>query len=69
MKTRRMRWAGYTTRMGDRRGAYRVSVEKADGRRTRGRPRLRWEDNIKMDLQEMGWPGMGVIDLAQDRGR
>ena len=56
-------------RMGDRRGAYSVSVGKSDGRRTRGRPRLRWEDNIKMDLQEMGWAGMDVVDLAHNRGR
>jgi hypothetical protein len=55
--------------MGERRGAYRVLVWKPDGKRPLGRPRHRWEDNIKMDLQEGGWGGMDWIDLAQDRDR
>jgi len=50
-------------------GAYRVLVGKPEGKRPLGRPRLRWEDNIKMDLQEMGCGCMDWIDLAQDRGR
>jgi hypothetical protein len=54
--------------MGERRGAYRVLVEKPAGGRERGRPRRRWEDNIKMDVREMGW-GTDWIDLAQDRDR
>jgi hypothetical protein len=54
--------------MGNRGSAYRVLVGKSDGRRTRGRPRRRWEDNIKMDLQEMGWAD-DVIGLAHNRGR
>jgi hypothetical protein len=50
IKSRRMRWAVYVARMGDRRGAYRVLVGRREGRRPLGRPRGRWEDNIKMDL-------------------
>jgi hypothetical protein len=52
--------------MGEGRGAYRVLVRKPEGRRPLGRPRRRWEDNIKMDLQEVGWGGMNWIDMAQD---
>jgi hypothetical protein len=55
--------------MGARRGAYRVLVGKLEGKRTLGRPRHRWEDNIKMYLEEVGWKGMEWIDLAQDRDR
>jgi hypothetical protein len=55
--------------MGERRGAYRALVGKPEGRRPLGRPRRRWEDNIKMDLQEVGWGGIAWIDLAQDRDR
>jgi hypothetical protein len=55
--------------MGEERGAYRVLVGRPDGRRPLGRPRRRWEDNIKMDLQEVGWGGMDWIDMAQDRDR
>jgi hypothetical protein len=55
IKSRRMRWAGYVARMGDRRGAYRVLVGRPGGKRPLGRPRLRWEDNINMYLQEVGW--------------
>jgi hypothetical protein len=55
--------------MGERRGAYRALVGKPEGRRPLGRPRRRWEDNIKMDLQEVGWGGMDWINLAQDRDR
>jgi len=50
--------------MGERRGVYRVLVGKPEGKRTLGRPRLRWEDNIKMDLQEVGCGGMDWIGLA-----
>ena len=53
--------------MGDRRGLYRVLVGKPEGKRPHGRPRHRWEDNIKMDLQVVGFLGMDWIDLAQDR--
>ena len=55
--------------MGERGGAYRVLVRKPEGKRPFGKPRHRWEDNIKMDLQEWGWRGMGWIELAQDRDR
>jgi len=55
--------------MGERRGVYRVLVEKPEGKRPLGRPRPRWEDNIKMDLQEVGFGGMDWIELAQDRDR
>ena len=54
---------------GERRGAYRVLVEKPEGKRPLGRPRHRWEDNIKMDLQEVGLEGTDWINLAQDRDR
>jgi hypothetical protein len=55
--------------MGEERGAYRILVGRPEGRRQLGRPRHRWEDNIKMDLQEVGWVGMDWIDMAQDRDR
>jgi hypothetical protein len=55
--------------MGERRGAYRALVGKPEGRRPLGRPRHRWENNIKMDLREVGWEGADWIDLAQDRDR
>jgi hypothetical protein len=55
IKSRRLRWAGHVAYMGERRGAYRVLVGKPEGRRPLGRPRRRWEDNIKMDLLEVGW--------------
>jgi hypothetical protein len=55
--------------MGERRGAYRALVGKPEGRRPLGRPRCRWEDNIKMDVREVGWGGMDWINLAQDRDR
>jgi hypothetical protein len=55
--------------MGEGRGAYRVLVGRPEGKRALGRPRRRWEDNIKMDLQEVGWGGMDWIDMAQDRNR
>jgi len=67
IKSRRMRWAGHVARMGERRGVYRVLVGKSKGKRTLERPRRRWEDNIKMDLQEVGCGGMDWIELAQDR--
>ena len=56
-------------RMGERGGLYRVSVGKPQRKRPLGRPRRRWEDNIKMDLPEVGCGGMGWIELAQDRDR
>jgi hypothetical protein len=55
--------------MGERRGAYRILVGRPEGRRPLGRPRRRWEGNIKMDIQEVGRGGMDWIDMAQDRDR
>jgi hypothetical protein len=52
---------------GDKRNAYRSLVGKPEGKRPLGRPRRKWEDNIKMDLRVIGWGGMDWIDLAQDR--
>jgi hypothetical protein len=69
IKSRRMRWAGHVARMGEVRGAYRVLAGRPEGRRPLGRPRCRWGDNIKMDLQEVGWEGVDWIDMAQDRDR
>ena len=64
-----MRWAGPVTRMGERRGLYRVLVGKSERRRPLGRSRRRWDDNIKMELQEVGCGDMDWIELAQDRDR
>ena len=69
IKSRRMRWAGHVARMVEERGVYRVLVEKPEGRRPLGRPRRRWADNIRMDLQEVGCVYMDWIGLAQDRDR
>jgi hypothetical protein len=55
MKSKRLRWAGHVAHMGASRDAYRVLVGKAEGMRPLGRPRRRWEDNIKMGLREGGW--------------
>jgi hypothetical protein len=55
--------------MGEGRGAYRILVWRPEGRRPLGRPWRRWEDNIKMYLQEVGWQSMDWIDMAQDRDR
>ena len=68
VKSRRMRWAGHVARMGEDRGVHRVLVGKVEGKRPLGRPRRRWEDNIKMDLQDVGGRG-DWIELAQDRDR
>jgi hypothetical protein len=54
--------------MGEKRSAHRILVRRPEGTRPLGRPRRRWEDNIKMDLEEMGW-GMDWIELAQNRDR
>jgi hypothetical protein len=55
IKSRRMRWVGHVAGMGEKRGAYRILVGRPEGRRPIGRARRRWEDNIKMDPQEVGW--------------
>ena len=69
IKSRRMRWAGHVARMGEERGLYRVLVGKPEGKRPLGRPRRRWVDNIRMDLQEVGCRYMDWIGLAQGRDR
>jgi hypothetical protein len=69
IKSRRTRWAGHAARMGEERGMYRVLVRKPEGKRPLGRPRRRWEDNIRMNLQEVGCGFMDWIGLAQDRDR
>jgi hypothetical protein len=63
IKSRRMRWAGQVACMGEGGCAYRILVGRPEGKRPLGRPRRRW------DLQEVGWGGMGWIDMAQDRNR
>jgi len=68
-KSRRMKWAGHVAHMGELRGMYRVFMGKPEGKRPLGRRRSRWEANTKMDLQEVGYSGMGWIKLAQDRDR
>jgi hypothetical protein len=69
IKSRRMRWAGHVARMADGRGVYRVLVGKPEGKRPLGRPRGRWEDNIKMGLQKVVCGSMDWIKLAQKRDR
>ena len=66
---RRMRWVGNVAYMRERRGIYRVLVGKPEGKRPLGRPKYRWEDDIKMDLQEVGCGVMDCIELAQDWDR
>jgi hypothetical protein len=69
VKWRRMRWMGHVARMDEGRGVYRVLVGKPEGKRPLGRPRHRWEDNIKMDLQEVGGGCGDWMELALDRDR
>jgi hypothetical protein len=69
IKSRIMKWVGHVTRMGEGRDVYKVLVGKREEKRQVGRPRLIWEDNIKTDLQEVGFVGMDWIELAKDRNR
>jgi hypothetical protein len=69
IKARRMRWAGHVVRMGEVRGAYNILIGRPEGRRPLGRPRRRWEDNIKMDLREIGFGDVTWIHWARDRDR
>ena len=69
IKSRRMRWAGHVARMGEEKEAYRVLMGKPEGNRPLGRPRRRWVDNIRMDLQEVGCGYVDWIGLAQDMDR
>jgi hypothetical protein len=69
IKSRIMKWVRHVACMGDRRGAHRVLVGRPNGKMPLGRPRLRWDDNIKMDLHGMGWWSIDWIYLAEDRDR
>ena len=72
IKSRRMRWAGHVARMGEVRGMYRALVGKPEGKRPLGRPRRRWVDNIRMDLQEVGCgyvAGLGWPRIETGGGR
>ena len=69
VKSRRISWAGHVARMGENRGVQRVLVGKPEGKRPLVRPRRRWENNIKMDLQEVGGGHGDWMELAQDRDR
>ena len=66
-QSRRMRWAGYVARMGERKVVFRILEGKSEGKRIFGRIRRRWEDNIRIDLQEVGCEVMDWIELAQER--
>jgi hypothetical protein len=67
IKSRRMKWAGHVARMGKGRSVYGVLVGRPKGKRPLGRSRRRWEDNIKLDLMDIGIDGANWIQLAQDR--
>jgi hypothetical protein len=67
IKSRRMRWAGRVAHVGEGKGVYRILVGRPEGKRPLGRSRRRWEDNIKMDLREVGINGANRIRLARDR--
>ena len=69
VKSRRVRWAGHVARIGEDRGVHRVLVGKPEGKRPLGRPRHRCEDNIKMDLQEVGGGRGDWMELARERDR
>jgi len=69
IKSRKIRWAGHVARMKERRGIYRALVGKPEGKRPLGRTRRRWENNINVDVQEVGCGGMDWIELAQDTDR
>jgi len=69
VKSRRMRWAGHVARMGEGTGVHRVLVGKPEGKRPLGSSRRRWEDNIRMDLQEVRGSCGDWMELSQDRDR
>jgi hypothetical protein len=69
IKSRRMKWAAHVARMGENRNAYTLLVEEPEGKRPLGRPRRRWVNNIRMDLVQVEWSGVGWIGLDQDRNR
>ena len=67
IKSRRLRWAGHVSRMEENRSAFRILTSKPTGKRLLGKPRRGWEDNIRMDLQEIGINAVNWVDSAQDR--
>jgi hypothetical protein len=67
IKSRRLRWAGHLARLEEGRSAFKILTGKPTGKRPSGRPRHRWEDNIRMDLEEIGINARNWVDLAQDR--
>ena len=67
IKSRRLRWAGHVARMAEGRSAFKILTSKSIGKRPLGRPRSRWEDNIRMDLEEIGINAGNWVDSAQDR--
>jgi hypothetical protein len=69
VKSERMTWAGHVARMEEERGVHRVLVGKPEGQRPLGKPRRRWEDNIKMDVQKVGGDRGDCMELALDRDR
>jgi hypothetical protein len=69
IKSRRMRWAGHVARMGEKKNVYRLLVGNPEEKRSLGRPRHGWVDNIKMYLLEIGWGSVDWIGLAQDRDK
>jgi len=66
IKSRRMRWSTYVARLQERNG-YKSLIGKPEGKTALGRPKRRWEDNIRMDFKEIGWEGLDWLHLAQDR--
>jgi hypothetical protein len=67
IKSIRMGWAGHVARMGEIRNVYKILVGKLERKRPLGRPRRRWEDNVRMNLREIGWEGVDCMHLRQDR--
>jgi hypothetical protein len=67
IESRSMGWAEHVARMMEKINAYRILVGKPERKRPLGRPKRRWDDNIKIDLREIGWGGMDWIDVAQDK--
>jgi hypothetical protein len=67
IKSRKMKWAEHVAQLGEKRNVYRILVGKPEGKRPLRRRRRRWVDNIKMDLGEIGWDGVDLVELAQDR--
>jgi hypothetical protein len=69
IKSRRVKWAGLVAGMGEITNTYKILVEKPEGKRPLGQSRCRWEDNIRMDLREIGWESIERMHLAQDRNQ